>query len=131
MKLTPRGNPQVVNPQETIRYRNRVGSAIVAQLQANSPKGETGELSRSWRFELTNNGIKIINFSGHAPAVEFGVKGPIRPKQPRSNGKPPALSFFSQGQWWVLQEVAGQPAQLFVERTLQAMFPSSTINRGR
>jgi hypothetical protein len=97
----------------------------------NSPKGETGELSRSWRFELTPTGIKVINFSGHAPAVEFGVTGPIRPKRPRSNGKAPALSFFSLGQWWVLQEVAGQPAQLFVERTLQAMFPSSTINRGR
>lgn len=122
MKLVERGNPEEIDPSETIVYRNKLGSAIVRELQAATPVGEDGVMVASWRFELTDNGVKVINDSGYAPAVEFGTPSPIVPKNA------PALSFYSQGQWWVLASVSGQPGQYFVRNALQGMFPGGNVS---
>lgn len=126
MKLSPRGNPAVPNPIETRAFLTSVGNDLQGNLEAASPVGETGELSRSWSSKVFADSVVVSSDSDHSGFPEWGTRSPILPKPGNAAGG--YLVFWSKGRKYVLKKVRGQRPQLYIFNTLRRMFPTSHIS---
>lgn len=122
MRLSPRGNPEEIDPEEAYQHMGQLASQVYANVVAETPI-DTGELAASWEVEWTSNSFVVGSKLPYASYPEFGTQGPIVPKDPDS-----FLVFESGGYWYKLKEVSGQVGQLFVRKALQKIFPESRIS---
>lgn len=122
MRLTPRGNPEVIDPELSRPYFRVLGSTIEGAIRSFSPI-DSATLSGSFTYEIDGNSVTIGTTLDYAKYPEFGTKGPIKPK----NGE--FLIFDYQGRTYFMREVKGQKAQKYVLEALQSLFPASRIKK--
>lgn len=118
----------MLDSSKTRPFLTGLGNLVQSNLEAASPRGETGELAGSWSSSVTGDGSVVIGSSAdHARYPEWGTGTPILPKPDNKAGG--FLVFYVRGQKIVTRQVKGQTAQAYVLGALKRLFPGAKISR--
>lgn len=55
------------------KFKSEFGQEFKARVEARTPVGETGRLSRGWGFTTTKTDIEVFNTVEYAAYVEYGT----------------------------------------------------------